>query len=464
MRYNLSNQGSNGSLSVFFADGENKVLANTHPNFVATVTYLVGQEAAGQPHDEEHVRGLVDPTVGIGRMLQEAFGDRVTFDLYHLYLDGIKMEGALANFIKQRLNSGDPDWARFLRFLVNLEANPSKRAKEAVWTWVEGNGLTITEDGRFLGYKAVQEDGMSSHAGPNNFVNGVLLNNGDVSRVPHEVGSVISKRRADVDDTPGGGCSVGLHVGTLAYAKGFAPRLMTVLVNPAHVVSAPGHELSFKIRVHEYEVHSLADPKQFSGQSYDVRTEEVTAEELRKATEEPVRSASHVWTGKQQAEYDSLRASGRTLYDNLRTQFGKSHDAAYTAAVQTFGRKPESIERELRQRDLFGLTDDQHAQYVARRRDGDDHETALATVVAEPEQDVADAAENDIQAPSPDLTLAANAALVPDLKRDLEDKTLGHKPLARKWENLTTESSVRRYRKANGIQVEFKARMRDALS
>jgi hypothetical protein len=60
--------------------------------------------------------------------------------------------------------------------------------------------------------------------------------------------------------------------------------------------------------------------------------------------------------------------------------------------------------------------------------------------------------------PNPDDVLGVNAARLPDLAKDLKDKSLGHKPLARKWANLTTESSVRRYRKNAGVKVTLKAR------
>lgn len=268
--YFITNQDGNQSLTVFGPNGSwQKPVAGTHPNFGTLVSYLTGTPS--DAYNEEYIRGLVDPTIGVGKILKEHFGDRVAFDLHYLHLDGRRLEGPAARAIVNRMLSGDQEWVRFVRFLVNLDSNPSKRAQDATWQWVEKNGLTITEDGRFLGYKAVQNDGFSSSAGPNNYVNGELYRDGAETTVPHEIGSVISKRRADVDDTPGGGCSTGLHVGTESYARGFAPRLMTVAVNPRDVVSAPDNDLEWKIRVCEYEVVSLADPAQFAGTSYDLQ-------------------------------------------------------------------------------------------------------------------------------------------------------------------------------------------------
>lgn len=268
MFYTITNRDGQSTLSII-ADDWQKVVPNNHPNYANLVTYFATTPEA--EHDDDYVRGLVDPTLAIGNALREAFGDRLTFDLHHLYLDGLKVSGALGTHIKARLQSADQDWLRFARFLINLDENPSSRAQQAVWRWVEKNGLTITEDGWFLGYKAVENDGFSKSAGPNNYIDGVLYGEPDESvRVPHEIGSVISKKRSDVDDTPGGGCSVGLHVGTLTYATKFAPRLMTVAVNPRDVVSAPDSNLEYKIRVCQYEVVSMADPEQFASTSYDV--------------------------------------------------------------------------------------------------------------------------------------------------------------------------------------------------
>lgn len=51
----------------------------------------------------------------------------------------------------------------------------------------------------------------------------------------------------------------------------------------------------------------------------------------------PVRSRIHDFTTDEQRDYNSLRASGRTLYDTLRTDLDWSHDDAMYAAVDRFG-------------------------------------------------------------------------------------------------------------------------------
>lgn len=65
----------------------------------------------------------------------------------------------------------------------------------------------------------------------------------------------------------------------------------------------------------------------------------ITAEMLAQAELSPVLSRSHDWADGEQAEYDSLRHRGRSLYDNLRTQFDVSHADAFKAASAYHGTK-----------------------------------------------------------------------------------------------------------------------------
>ena len=61
--------------------------------------------------------------------------------------------------------------------------------------------------------------------------------------------------RGEVQHDPESGCSTGLHVGTYAYAQGYArAALLTVHVNPRDVVSVPTDCDAEKMRVCRYVV------------------------------------------------------------------------------------------------------------------------------------------------------------------------------------------------------------------
>lgn len=385
MKFTHTTKDESAALSVFFSDGTSRTLTTSHPNFDRTVLYL----SRNTDHDEDEVRDLVDPARFIGRVMAEVT-DRVTYDDGHLFLDGIPFEGLLADEIRRRLESptaGDAsEWQRLMRFALNVDANPSRNAQQAVYQWVQKQGLTLTEDGCFIGYKAVLPNMMSSHSGPANYVNGRLYKQGAHTQVPHEIGTVVSKKRGDVDDRPGGGCSVGLHVGSKAYATGFLSNgvLVTVKVNPADVVSAPNdYSLESKIRVCKYEVVSFLDERQFARTSWDPQ------------------------------------------------------------------------DRESRMRDLEGLTEGQREVYDRLRKDDNLlHADALreARDFREPEPEVEETA--DLVRPEKGTGLLGRVVLRdwaevnPGLKRDLADSSIGHKPLAAKYSDITTEASVRRYRKS----------------
>jgi hypothetical protein len=395
--------GSETTISVF-ADSFEQVVTESHPNYRQIVQYFL--DTKPEERDEEALRRLVD----VGLSLREAIAqvsDRVSVDenLSTVRLDGIVQHGALAARIRENLQEGDLAAVKpLVRFLLNLDENPSRQAQQAVFEWVTANGLTLTKDGHFLGYKAVRNDGFSKSSGPNNFVNGVLYKDGEYTRVPHNVGDVISKKRADVDDTPGGGCSVGLHVGTEKYARGFAPRLMIVKINPRDVVSAPGtRALEYKIRVCRYQVVSLATPAIMDGGVYHNRRD-------------------------REGDLERLSQEQRQAYD-LARRAGESHRAAYQAVTA-----PPPVEE-------IHFPDQEQVVEVED--------------VNLPEE------EAPLVEPTKGTGLLGRVVLRdwaeanPSLKADLEDRErdidgywrLGHKEVGRKYSEITTESSVRRYRK-----------------
>jgi hypothetical protein len=128
-----------------------------------------------------------------------------------------------------------------LLFLNNLLQNPSARAVEELYTFLEVNNLPITEDGRFLAYKRVRYDYMDVYSGT----------------VDNHVGQIVKMPRNQVNDDCRETCSFGLHVASLGYLAHYSgERLMAALVNPKDVVSIPIDYDNSKMRVCEYEVHS----------------------------------------------------------------------------------------------------------------------------------------------------------------------------------------------------------------
>jgi hypothetical protein len=129
-----------------------------------------------------------------------------------------------------------------VRFLENLMANPSRRAVDELYNFLENEGMPITEDGCFVGYKGVQDNFLDVHSGT----------------FDNSPGEVISMPRREVDDDARKSCSYGFHVGSQRYAKNWGEKVVLVKVNPADAVSVP-YDSAEKLRVCKYEVIAISE-------------------------------------------------------------------------------------------------------------------------------------------------------------------------------------------------------------
>lgn len=126
-----------------------------------------------------------------------------------------------------------------VKFLDNLMANPSKRAVEELYPFLERRGMPITEDGCFLGYKRVRENWMDWYS----------------NKIDNSIGKIIEMERNLVSDNWMEKCDAGYHVGCIEYCRNFhqGSRMIIVKVNPKDVVSVPPCETT-KLRTCRYEV------------------------------------------------------------------------------------------------------------------------------------------------------------------------------------------------------------------
>lgn len=129
-----------------------------------------------------------------------------------------------------------------IKFLENLMQNPSHRAVNELYDFLEAGELPITEDGQFLAYKNVRSTYMDIHSGT--FRNMV----GDVCEMP----------RYRVDEDKDRTCSSGLHFCSIKYLPSFSDsnggKTMIVKINPKDVVSIPSDYQNTKGRCSRYEV------------------------------------------------------------------------------------------------------------------------------------------------------------------------------------------------------------------
>jgi hypothetical protein len=129
-----------------------------------------------------------------------------------------------------------------LTFLYNLMENPSYRAVNELYDFLDVGELPITEDGFFLAFKNVKSDYKDIHSGT----------------FDNSVGSICEMPRYKVDEDKDRTCSSGLHFCSIAYLPNFSDsnggHTMIVKINPKDVVSIPADYNNTKGRCSRYEV------------------------------------------------------------------------------------------------------------------------------------------------------------------------------------------------------------------
>lgn len=128
-----------------------------------------------------------------------------------------------------------------VNFLDKLLQNPSRRAVQELYTFLEHKNMALTPSGNFLAYKSVKSDYTDHRTGT----------------FKNTIGAVIEMPRNQVCDDANIACSVGFHAGSLEYAKSFGGSssiLLIVEINPADATSVPLDANCQKLRTSKYKV------------------------------------------------------------------------------------------------------------------------------------------------------------------------------------------------------------------
>ena len=176
--------------------------------------------------------------INLGKYIETKSSGLITVQGGEVIYDGIPVNNYLTESIIKMLNEGfdiDP----FIKFMSNLMENPSYRAVEELYGFLENSKLPITEDGHFLAYKMVSEDFKDKYTGT----------------IDNSVGSICSMPRNRVNDNKLETCSYGLHFASYSYASTFGDgNLVLLKINPRDVVSIPVDYNNTKGRCCRYEV------------------------------------------------------------------------------------------------------------------------------------------------------------------------------------------------------------------
>jgi hypothetical protein len=220
----------------FLIQGSNIVVVIGNKSHTISKTHITYQKVldAIKAGDWDTVKDTIEPK----KVVLNYGNGNVAIQGEKLFWKGKELHSTMAVRMITMLQEGFPI-EPMVKFMDNLFTNPSKRAVDELYGFLEKNQLPITPDGHFLAYKKVRGDYKDCHTGT----------------MDNSVGQVLEMVRNEVDDDKNRTCSAGLHFCGLSYLNHFGgERIMIVKINPRDVVSIPVDYNEAKGRTCRYEV------------------------------------------------------------------------------------------------------------------------------------------------------------------------------------------------------------------
>lgn len=218
---------------MFSMNGTPTVIPKTHMHYGDIIAALkAGDLAEVAKQITTHPKQLIaDMTDGL-----------LSFKDGKLWFDGDVLNTGLTRRIIDLKRDG-LDITPLTNFLRNLLDNPSKRAVDELYGFLEKCDLPITADGHFIAYKMIRGDFTDIYTGT----------------MDNSVGATVKMRRNAVDEDKNSTCSDGLHFASLHYvtngnygSSGRGHRLVALKINPRDVVAIPTDYNNSKGRACEY--------------------------------------------------------------------------------------------------------------------------------------------------------------------------------------------------------------------
>lgn len=187
-----------------------------------------------------------------------------------ILVNGVEAPMVLGNKIVKFSSEGLP-YQPLVKFAERLQLNPSFRAVQELFTFLEKNDHPITENGCFIAYKRVRDTFKDIHS----------------NTMDNSPGTLVEMPRNQVNEDSSQTCSYGLHVANWEYAHTqFASSnpetdvMLEVEVDPADVVAIPTDYNNAKMRVCKYKVLGVVDKEHSSELQLRVTNTVVDAEFL----------------------------------------------------------------------------------------------------------------------------------------------------------------------------------------
>lgn len=165
----------------------------------------------------------------------------ISFENGGIKIDGTSIGDSLSKRILAYAEQGLP-YMDLVNFWRNLQLNPSYRAVQGLFRFLEANHFPLTKNGFFIAYKGVTADFKDCRT----------------QTFDNSPGKIVKMHRNQVNEDPEVTCSYGLHAASFSYAHGQygsgTNKVIEVLINPKDVVAVPTDYNDAKMRVCEYKV------------------------------------------------------------------------------------------------------------------------------------------------------------------------------------------------------------------
>lgn len=222
--------------------GKNHVISRSHPNDKAIRETMAKANQAIADGTIEDLRETLEGLTDIPEMLRRQSGGKIDVRNDTVYYAGQPLHSTLTRRIIWGMGEGY-DMQSYILFLENLMQNPSKRAVDELFDFLEACQIGITERGTFLAYKRIRHDWTDCFTGKFN----------------NRVGQHLSMPRNQVDEDKQRTCSQGFHFCSISYLPcfgtgGSTDRVVIVEINPKNVVAIPADYKNAKGRTCEYSV------------------------------------------------------------------------------------------------------------------------------------------------------------------------------------------------------------------
>lgn len=262
----------------FLIQGNNIVVVIDNKPHTISKTHITYQKVldAIKANDWETVKDTIEPK----KVVLNYGQGNISIQGETLYWKDKELHTSLTKRMIAMLQEGFPI-EPLVAFMENLMQNPSKRAVDELYGFLEKNSLPITPDGHFLAYKKVRANYMDCHTGT----------------MDNSVGNVVEMERNEVDDNKDRTCSSGLHFCSKDYLAHFSgDRTVIVKINPRDVVSIPSDYDNSKGRACRYEVigeidKEKADAAFVAPVQVNAAQDDATAELIKIAVEAAVKAA-----------------------------------------------------------------------------------------------------------------------------------------------------------------------------